>query len=181
MTPFTDFVEIKSGRRIDLIGVEVGVRDGVNAIELLNGLPIKKLYLVDSFSPYQDGTVRYYTRLQQEEEYFKLLNNIDDFSDRTIIVRQTSKWARRLFPDKDLDFVYIDANHAYRCVKDDLKWWDYLKVGGILGGHDYGGPWGADVAKAVDRFVAERQLKVDRITLDTSRNGVEWGIVKMKP
>lgn len=42
------------------------------------------------------------------------------------------------FPDKYFDFVYIDADHSYQSVKNDiLAWSSKVKDGGILAGHDY--------------------------------------------
>jgi len=43
-----------------------------------------------------------------------------------------------LFQDNSLDFVYIDANHAYDYVVEDMeKWYPKVKNGGYLIGHDY--------------------------------------------
>jgi hypothetical protein len=37
-----------------------------------------------------------------------------------------------------LDFIYVDANHTYQAVKDDIKlWYPKVKSGGIVMGHDY--------------------------------------------
>ena len=42
------------------------------------------------------------------------------------------------FEDGALDFVYIDGNHAVDPVRDDIMaWWPKVKIGGIVGGHDY--------------------------------------------
>ena len=42
------------------------------------------------------------------------------------------------FPDRSLDFVYIDANHDVRHVIEDIEEWSKkIKKGGIISGHDY--------------------------------------------
>ncbi len=42
------------------------------------------------------------------------------------------------FEDNSLDFVYIDANHEYDYVKQDItEWTKKVKPGGIVAGHDY--------------------------------------------
>ena len=43
-----------------------------------------------------------------------------------------------IFEDESLDFIYIDANHAYDFVVEDINlWFPKLKKGGIFSGHDY--------------------------------------------
>jgi cephalosporin hydroxylase len=43
-----------------------------------------------------------------------------------------------MFENNSLDFVYIDANHAYNYVVQDIElWYPKVKKGGYLCGHDY--------------------------------------------
>jgi hypothetical protein len=61
------------------------------------------------------------------------------------------------FPDDYFDWVYIDGNHLYEFVRDDLvTYHDKVKPGGYIAGDDYGTPgwWRGGVKKAVDEFVA---------------------------
>jgi len=65
-------------------------------------------------------------------------------------VRLTSGEAAATYKDNSLDFVFIDANHVYEAVIDDLSaWFKKVKIGGFIGGHDYKDE---DVKKAVDQF-----------------------------
>ena len=42
------------------------------------------------------------------------------------------------FKDESLDFVYIDANHEFRYIAEDLaEWTKKVRKGGIVAGHDY--------------------------------------------
>ena len=50
--PFNRF--IKNSNKEELIGVEIGVLDGWNALEMLEMLPIKKLYLIDPYIAYKE-------------------------------------------------------------------------------------------------------------------------------
>lgn len=70
--------------------------------------------------------------------YAEAMKNIEGYEDRAIMVRGTSEVTSEMFEDESLDFVYIDANHAYDYVKQDIELW-YSKVskGGYLLGHDY--------------------------------------------
>lgn len=70
--------------------------------------------------------------------YGEAMKNIEGYEDRAIMVRATSEIASQMFDDESLDFVYIDANHAYDWVVQDIElWYPKVKKGGILWGHDY--------------------------------------------
>jgi len=46
--------------------------------------------------------------------------------------------AANLIDDESLDFVFIDANHSYESVAEDIKaWFPKVRKGGIISGHDY--------------------------------------------
>ena len=50
----------------------------------------------------------------------------------------TSEQAADVMPDNMLDFYYIDADHRYEAVKQDIDLWlPKVKSGGIFCGHDY--------------------------------------------
>lgn len=64
-------------------------------------------------------------------------------------IRKPSLEAVNLYPDRSLDFVFIDAAHDYINVKKDiLSWYPKVKIGGIIAGHDY--PYWGGVKRAVD-------------------------------
>lgn len=65
------------------------------------------------------------------------------------VIRMPSVEAARQYEDGSLDFVFIDADHAYDCVSADIKaWWPKVKPGGVIAGDDAQG-------KGVDRAVRE--------------------------
>jgi hypothetical protein len=62
------------------------------------------------------------------------------------VIRLPSVEAAKLFPDEFFDFVYIDADHNYEPVMQDIEsWYPLVKKGGIIGGHDFG-RWGVKPA-----------------------------------
>ena len=62
-----------------------------------------------------------------------------------------------LFEDNFFDFVYIDANHEFPFIFEDINnWYPKVKGGGLLGGHDF--YHGYDVVRAVMEFSFKRHL-----------------------
>jgi len=52
--------------------------------------------------------------------------------------RTTSAGAARVFDDASLDAVYIDADHKWWSVVQDLAaWWPKVRPGGVMLGHDF--------------------------------------------
>jgi hypothetical protein len=77
--------------------------------------------------------------------------------------RSTSAEAASRFPDGSLDWVYVDGNHLYEHVREDLAAYDpKVRPGGVIAGDDYGveGWWENGVTRAVDEFVADRGYEV---------------------
>lgn len=106
------------------IGVEVGVGRGAYSYIILSNSDLKLLYSIDNWN---DAAIR--------TEAERMLKR---FGDRNKILYMTSKEASERFADNSLDFVYIDADHVYESVKQDLKlWYPKVKEGGVFAGHDY--------------------------------------------
>lgn len=81
-----------------------------------------------------------------------------------IILRLTSLQAAALFPDEFFDGVYIDANHKYEHVKQDITLWlPKVRKGGVLAGHDYWSLVDPEVKTAVDECLETELRKQDWI------------------
>ncbi|MHA1695426.1 MAG: class I SAM-dependent methyltransferase [Candidatus Helarchaeota archaeon] len=143
----------------NLIVAEIGVRGGQHALGMLEILNIKRLYLVDHYQEYQDnGTFR--DKRQQDEYYKEMFQNMRDKLDKVVFITKPSKLASELFKNEYFDFIYIDACHEYKNVKEDIDcWYPKIKKGGYLGGHDYNTNW-KGVVKAVDKFIKNKNLKL---------------------
>ena len=64
------------------------------------------------------------------------------------------------YADNSLDFVFIDGDHRYEPVKNDiLAWLPKMKIGSILSGHDYG--WCTEVRQAVHDVLGEGDGKYE--------------------
>lgn len=74
-----------------------------------------------------------------------------------IEVNAFSEQASDIFNDKTIDMVYIDADHTYEAVMQDIKCWlPKVKNGGIISGHDY---CMEGVKQAVDEVFGEKNIK----------------------
>jgi predicted O-methyltransferase YrrM len=53
-------------------------------------------------------------------------------------IKKPSTEAAKDFKAGSLGFVYIDADHTHKAVKEDIAaWLPKIKRGGMIGGHDY--------------------------------------------
>lgn len=150
---FIKIIEDNQCKRI----AEVGVGHGHFSEFLLEKISsIEKLYAID---PWSDKYLEF-----REGSYMSTINALEKFKDRAMILRETSKDASKMFENESLDFVYIDAEHSYGAVINDLEaWYPKIKLGKILAGHDYDKSQ-PDVVKAVDEFIKKYNLKLNIIT-----------------
>lgn len=176
--PTTQFMK-RIYKKKDLLIVEIGTWKGSNAMGMLDILPIKKIYLVDPYIHYDNYND--YTENDMEDTYNKVVEKFKTFGDKVEIIRKTSKDAISLIPD-NLDFVYIDGNHDYEYIKEDIHmYYPKLKKGGILGGHDYDYIKWPGVTKAVNEFVEKNNLKLMIYEESVDSNGLivhDWWLVK---
>jgi predicted O-methyltransferase YrrM len=118
-------------------GVEIGVFTGSFSKYILENWD-GVLYMVDVWRPLGEEYEDMSNHLNYQNAYQLAMDNIKGYEDRGIMIRATSKDASNIFEDNSLDFIYIDANHAYDFVKEDIRiWFPKLKKGGIFSGHDY--------------------------------------------
>lgn len=125
------------------VGAEIGTAKGVYA-EVI-GKSGLKLYCIDPWMVY-DGYIKGedekdrrhggYNQEEMDRQYEhtkKLLAPYD-----CIIIRKTSMGALADIADESLDFVYIDANHEFKYVVEDIyEWSKKVRKGGVVAGHDY--------------------------------------------
>lgn len=151
-------------RQEGLVGVEIGVRGANNALNILKYLPIKKLYLIDPYKNYSremgsqekldKASLLAHLKLQKYKNVVWLCK-FSDVAHKEIL--------------EGLDFAYIDGNHKYDFVKQDIEnYYPLLKSGGILAGHDINHK---DVLLAFADFVREKKLLSRVISPD-------WLIIK---
>ena len=128
-------------------GAEIGTASGNYAYSLASRNRKAKLFCVDPYEAY-DG----YDDFDEASmliNYNKARQRLKNY-DNVEFIRKYSRDALDLFEDGSLDYVYIDANHAYESVLFDIEnWSDRVRSGGIIAGHDYSKP---GVRQAVDEM-----------------------------
>jgi predicted O-methyltransferase YrrM len=69
----------------------------------------------------------------------------------------TSDDAFQIVKDGELNFIFIDGDHSYEQVKQDLRWANKLTPLGVIAGHDYdaGHP---GVMQAVDEVLGNKAV-----------------------
>lgn len=117
------------------VGAEVGVEQGKYSEQLCYGNPELKLYCIDPWLTYNR-----YADIQDQakmERYFSdAQNRLGKYNCE--IIRKTSMDAVADFEPESLDFVYIDGNHDFEFVVNDIiQWAKIVRHGGMLAGHDY--------------------------------------------
>lgn len=140
-------------------GVEVGVEQGVFAEQLCKSIPGLILYGVDPWTAYK-GYREHVSQDKLEAFYMDTLNRMVPYE--FVPVRLTSVAAADEYPDEYFDFVYIDGNHEFFYVADDLRAWiPKVRKGGIIAGHDYrrnSGKYTNDVKDVIPAYTFAKKI-----------------------
>lgn len=118
-------------------GAEIGVLRGDFSEILCQSNPELKLYSIDAWQFYP-----IHKNFRKQKDYdraYEVAKNKLSAYPNNKIIKKWSMDAVKDFPDESLDFVFIDANHEFRYITDDIaEWSKKVKKGGIVSGHDYG-------------------------------------------
>lgn len=138
--------KLKISRRVGLldlfnekgfeIGVEVGTDRGGYAKDILERMPFVDLYTIDPWLPYNEGDeVKDVEKMKEIEAEAR--ETLSVYPNCTII-KDTSMNTVQVFDDNSIDFVFIDGDHEFDGVYEDIvEWTKKVKPGGIVVGHDY--------------------------------------------
>jgi len=106
--------------------VELGSHIGESAAIFLNHARVNRIYCVDVWWGDVGG------EFESEFDVFAAHHPT------VVKIKKFTHDAAADFKDGELDFVYIDAKHAYEYVKRDIDLWlPKIKPDGIIAGHDY--------------------------------------------
>lgn len=148
---------------------EVGIGYGTHAKYILKNNDVDCLHLIDPMVSYpndafSDEICNCETRVPGAKPF-------DELHD--LIKEELAPWSSNYLwhrvksvditdsqiPDGSLDCIFVDGDHSYEAVKQDLPfWWRKIRVGGQMLGDDY---WMEGVKRAVKEFAVSNDVKYD--------------------
>lgn len=152
-------------------GAEIGVFRGDTVKFIHKHFPQCRMILVDPWEDLEEyNKINRMKKKQVEWDgiFEEACYNIATSGGPSIVHRSTSRLVAQIIPDKSLDFVFLDANHTYESVKQDIELWE-PKAKRLICGHDYGarrdkkGLWG--VSRAVQERYGEHKVHTYKGTI----------------
>jgi hypothetical protein len=136
--------------------IEVGVWKGTSAsymgVEIYNSGKNIKFDCIDPFVPVKNDMPEFEITHKDLKNTF--INNMKPLKGYYNLILTGSPECTELYKDKSVDFVFIDGDHSYSAVMQDIKaWLPKMKPGSILAGHDYAFP---EVRKACHDVLGEK-------------------------
>lgn len=123
-------------------GAEIGVWKGAYSATFCEASPAMHMLCVDPWLSYPAWLDTKNSMTGEKAEAFmasaygEALARLTPLN--TTIMRAFSVDAATAVPDGSLDLLYVDGNHVYDAVIEDLTFWaPKVRHGGIIAGHDY--------------------------------------------
>lgn len=153
---FAKFLQDKSINKM----VEVGSFQGESTTIFSLFLPNTQIYAVDPLENGYDPE-----DIAALQDMASIQHNFTVRTSKFVNIKQIklkSLDAVSTFTDKELDLVYIDGDHRYEAVKQDiLAWRSKIKLNGYISGHDYG-------REGINKAIEETIGTPDHIFVDSS-------------
>lgn len=155
---------------------EVGVAEGNFSRDILHWpVRVPKLYMVDRWR--RDAHTKGDSSMPQEwhdRNYEVAMNQTAENLDRRVVLKGESIEMAKQVPDRSLALVYIDADHSFIGVTNDIHaWLPKLIDGGVMAFHDYENI-NYGVRRAVQLFAEAHGLEVHHIPEDKSEDAGAW-------
>jgi hypothetical protein len=158
---------------------EIGVAFAGHLEAILLNTKIEKAYAIDPYLLFDTSTDSFsfenqnYTQANYDELFLFAKSRLDVFGDRASFIKDTSTNASKTIEDDSLDIVFIDGEHTFEALKDDIKNWEpKVKKGGVISGHDYGHGNFQDVKRFIDEWVNENNYDLN------VEKGYVWWVIK---
>lgn len=152
------------------IGVEVGSLCGEFARTIISKWNGQKLIMLD---PWEKQSPDVYREFTNNTDFSGAMASCEslwkEYPERIVLMRDYSPKASVYFQNFSLDWVYLDGNHSYEAVSEDLRaWWPKVRPGGLFGGHDFRTEVNelqcCDVKTAIEDWCKEYKLPLPYIT-----------------
>lgn len=131
--------------------VEIGSYLGASAyfMAAAAGKKNSRVFCVDTWD--NDGMTE-----GRRDTYHEFINNVERYRSVITPIRGRSAEVASTFLE-DIDLLFIDGDHSYTSVLQDIKGWlPKLKRGGIVALHDWG--WAEGVREAVSETIPPIQI-----------------------
>jgi predicted O-methyltransferase YrrM len=143
--------------------VEIGSYRGRSTYVLCAGCR-GMVYAVDPF------VANFHQEIRDVFEDFA--ENLKAFENLIPVIKTSQEAAHSIIIPAMVDMVFIDADHSYRAVLEDLQLWE-PRTRKLVCGHDYGGPMTPGVEEAVNEYFGSRErIKLGPGTLWAVRKAV---------
>jgi len=121
------------------VGAEIGVYRGDFSLELIK-TGLSKLFLVDAWKAYDAYALDSLNATNQDANYTDTLSRLRAQIDagRVEVIRGFSADVARKWKGPKLSWIFLDSNHAYEFVKEDLiEWSKHIAPDGFIMMHDH--------------------------------------------
>jgi predicted O-methyltransferase YrrM len=119
--------------------VEIGSFQGRSTVGLAKGSKLGNNNTVYAIDKWSNNVVNGTKDVIISKESF--INNLktSEVNDIVTPIHSTSNEAFKNW-DKKIGMIFIDGDHSYQGVKNDIRWCDFVIPGGIIAFHDYLSP-----------------------------------------
>lgn len=117
------------------VGAEIGVYHGEFTKKFCEGG--LAMYAIDPWMAYLGAGRTENVQEKQDINFEEAKKNLSTYPNCKMI-RKISMEALNDFKNESLDFVYIDGDHKFRFIAEDISEWEKkVRHGGVISGHDY--------------------------------------------
>jgi len=117
--------------------IEIGSYQGESTIIFQKNFPNSKIFAVDFWLNNYDErevNINSFNMMDVENNFDVLTKSYSNI----IKIKMSSSDFSNIIADNSIDFIYIDGDHSYKGITNDLiNWKNKIKKGGYIGGHDY--------------------------------------------
>lgn len=124
--------------------IEIGARYGESSKVLLNNLNVNKYIIIDPYTSYDeysnDGFNKIILNDNDDNIFYKTKNELETLHNNMVFYRTFSTDTTTIndIENDSIDIIFIDGNHTYKYVLDDLEnYYPKLKQNGIICGDDF--------------------------------------------